>query len=521
MTLGPACGGAGDGGDTAATPTSTETTSAEPTGSSPGTNEPTSDPVETTDGVAPEPTSTTAVAPTTDATDTTTTDTTTTTTTDTTTTGDTTGDTTTGDTTTGDTTTDDTTTIGYTSTGDDTTGDATTGDATTDDTTTDDTTGDTTGMGGQDDVLYVRPDGQNSNPGTKEQPLRTIQWAIAQAVQLGTIKTIRVAEGEYSFDYANKTHIVMAPGVSLHGGYRSDWGARDPAQYVTRIVDATPTPISSTEDNPHRAIEIPDSVTADTVLEGFHVTVKRGQFRAAVFIAGGDATLRNNVIEPVIDNDSVRNYGLRVLQGNPTVVANRIRFNVIKDSTSAGISASQSSLLIANNVIDMSNVKASARAIELWSGAPKILGNSVYLMKGVNVYGIHLTGQAKPVLDNNLLDSENLTATCVYSSNAQAVPSAARNNVLNCATLLSGTEPLRTWTSVTSFEAGLMNATNNLKLTQSAVHPDNDLQLDAQDLCTVTRGGRDITADIPKDINGVTRTVPLSIGAHEWDGDCQ
>src|SRR5690606_15640036 len=138
-----------------------------------------------------------------------------------------------------------------------------------------------------------------------------------------------------------------------------------------------------------------------------------------------------------------------------------------------------SDLLIAANVIDMSYVLGTARAISLSNGAAKILGNSVYLMDGTNSYAIHLTAQAKPVIDNNLLESEDLTATCLFSSDSQTVPSAARNNVLNCHNTLYGLNPLRQWMSVTSFENGLMNAKDNLKLAQSVVHPDDELILDA------------------------------------------
>jgi hypothetical protein len=39
--------------------------------------------------------------------------------------------------------------------------------------------------------------------------------------------------------------------------------------------------------------------------------------------------------------------------------------------------------------------------------------------------------------------------------------------------------------------------------------------------CTVSRGGLDLSADVPDDIDGLARTAPLSIGAHEWDGACR
>ena len=64
----------------------------------------------------------------------------------------------------------------------------------------DDTTG---GLGGEPNVLYVHPDGSNGDAGTIDAPMRTIQWAISQAVGQGGIDTIRVAEGDYCLLYTS------------------------------------------------------------------------------------------------------------------------------------------------------------------------------------------------------------------------------------------------------------------------------------------------------------------------------
>jgi hypothetical protein len=497
--LGPACGDSGADG-TASTSSTTEFGTTSTDTSAGESTMPTSEPGTTagTDGTSGLTTTTTVEPPTTG--DTMAVDTTTTTG-DTTTTG---ATTTTGDTTTsGDTTTTDTTTTG--------------------DTTTESSTGDgsTTGIGGEANVLYVREDGQNGNPGTIELPLRTIQWAIDKAGQLGTIDTIRVAEGDYAVDYSNDDHIVMIDGVSLYGGYRADWGERDPAQYVTRIVDESAVALPTSESDPHRSIEIPAGVSGSTVLDGFHVGVAHGQHRAALFVAG-DATIRNNVIEPLEDVGSVRIVGIRVYFGDPNIVANRFRFAVEQvQKPSLAITAVSSNGLFADNVIDMSGVLGTAYGIYLQGGATKVLGNSIYLQDVGSTYGIWLASNATPVVDNNLIESENLSAICIFSQGGGSVPNAARNNVLDCDYTLRGNDPSRSWTTVLQFEDELANAADNLKLAQTIVGPDDDMVLDTQSPCTVTQGGRDITADVPDDIDGLPRTLPLSIGAHEWDGGCQ
>jgi hypothetical protein len=500
LVLGPACGdGGGAGNSSAATASGSDASTASAGGSTSGTTS------ATPSTGAVDPTGGDPSAATTGAVDTL--------------------DSTTLDSTTLDSTTLDSTTLDSTtleSTAGETTVESTTGETTLESTTGELSTGDdgTTGIGGEANVLYVREDGQNGNPGTADLPLRTIQWAIDRAVEQGGIDTIRVAEGDYAVDYTDADHIVMAAGVSLYGGYRADWGERDPAQHVTRIVDETPVALPSSEANPHRALEIPADVGADTVLDGFHVGVARGQFRAALFVRG-DATIRGNVIEPVVDATSVTTYGARLDHGSPTIVANRFRFAVVQDKgLSTAISAVESDGLFADNVIDTSGALVSTTGIWLAGGAAKILGNSIYLQHGGNPQGIYLSALAKPTIDNNLLEHEGFTGACIYSVGGAAVPAAARNNVLDCNYMLLGINPQRAWDTMMEFEAGLANAADNVRLAQNVVAPDDDMVLDAQSPCEVTQGGRDITADVPDDIDGVARTLPLSIGAHEWDGGC-
>ena len=96
-----------------------------------------------------------------------------------------------------------------------------------------------------------------------------------------------------------------------------------------------------------------------------------------------------------------------------------------------------------------------------------------------------------------------------------------RNNLLDCYYTLFGSDPLRSWQTVMDLENSLGAATDNLKLQALVTDPTQDMALAASDPCTVTQGGRDVSADVPEDLDGVQRTAPLSIGAHEWDAGCQ
>lgn len=377
----------------------------------------------------------------------------------------------------------------------------------------------TGGLGGEPNVLYVHPDGSNGDPGTIDAPMRTIQWAISEAVDQGGIDTIRVAEGDYAYDYGNDDHVVVADGVSLYGGYASDWSARDPWQYVTRLVDESQY-IASSEDDPHRAMEVPADVGADTVIDGFDVRVTVGQFRAGILVLG-DATIRNNRLLPTMAFESVATAGVRILGGDPTIASNRFAFEIADSQGSAtGIDAEDSDGMFVDNVIDMRSDGAYQFGVRLVYGAPQIVANSIYLESATNEIGIWLLS-ATPVIDNNLIESEDFDGVCVWSVGGASVPTAMRNNLLDCYYTMFGSDPLRSWLTIMELESNLAGASDNVKLQALVTDPDEDMVLDAGDPCTVTQGGRDVSGEVPEDIDGLPRTAPLSIGAHEWDAGCR
>jgi len=73
------------------------------------------------------------------------------------------------------------------------------------------------------DGIFVSPDGNNANPGTKAKPKREIQAAV-DAVKAGVGRYVLVAAGSYG-------HVQIATGVSIYGGYDpNDWSQRSASQ---------------------------------------------------------------------------------------------------------------------------------------------------------------------------------------------------------------------------------------------------------------------------------------------------
>lgn len=70
---------------------------------------------------------------------------------------------------------------------------------------------------------------------------------------------------------------------------------------------------------------------------------------------------------------------------------------------------------------------------------------------------------------------------CIQSMDCASAPSPARNNLLHCDHMLLGSNPVRIWKTVMQLEDGLgQDASDNLKLSQVLVTPEDDMLLDAQ-----------------------------------------
>lgn len=105
-----------------------------------------------------------------------------------------------------------------------------------------------------DAFIYVRTTGNDSDPGTLIRPMRTIQAAIAEGLASG--KDVLVAVGTYDGG------LGVVGGVSVFGGYRTDFRQRDPGLFPV-VVERRGVPGAP--------VLTCDDVTATTEIDGFEI----------------------------------------------------------------------------------------------------------------------------------------------------------------------------------------------------------------------------------------------------------
>lgn len=138
-------------------------------------------------------------------------------------------------------------------------------------------------------AVYVARSGNDSAPGTREAPLKTIGAAIAKAGQDPSKPSVFVQFGTY--DEA----ITMSPGIHVYGGFDEAW--RQNTAVSTEIVAGSPAVRFS-------------SITTETILD--HVLVKSadatgaGASSIAILVEGSTGvTLRSVDVVPGLGGDGV------------------------------------------------------------------------------------------------------------------------------------------------------------------------------------------------------------------------
>jgi hypothetical protein len=228
-------------------------------------------------------------------------------------------------------------------------------------------------------VVFVHPIGNDSNDGTPQAPLATVQAGLDKASALEYVPgSVLVGAGTYTADYRS-TEIPVAAltvdGISLYGGYSAtDWSVRDPAVHVTTLQDTSSTGGDTVD--PNRAVYVSTAITGATVLDGFTVQGGAGDMSSGAFVEG-DATLRNNVF-----------------QGGSGDSSN----GILLYGTSAA------PLLTGNTLHGGSGTSASYGVLALSGPRPILRGNALHGGSGNWSYGLRVMESIATVEQQNTID---------------------------------------------------------------------------------------------------------------------
>ena len=269
-------------------------------------------------------------------------------------------------------------------------------------------------------VIHVSIDATNandSNVGTRDQPLQTIIAAVDLANSTLSKSEIRVALGTYTTFSEGGTNIEVSDGMRLMGSYSADWLRRNPITYPTTVND-TSTTTASDINNPNCVITISAGAGSETRVDGF--TLTGGGFADDGTIDGtscgieiemnASPTIENNIISggSAIDSHGILDRGLSPV----------IRNNTIRGSepgafywfSSNGILSTGSSPIIVGNDIYAGN-KWLGKGISLNNVNAIVEQNSVSGHSREHSTGIYINGTSTVLLRDNTIHGGSSYAT--------------------------------------------------------------------------------------------------------------
>jgi len=252
-------------------------------------------------------------------------------------------------------------------------------------------------------AVYVSVEkGDESFPGSLEQPKKTIQSGINRAKELfpNEPSVVRVAEGTYI-----ENSIQMINGVSVLGGYSATW-SRNPSVNITIVTDNRTT--GGTTSEPNSVFICPSDVTDidNTILDGFLMNIGAGNYAAGIYCEG-DANISNNTItgKSISGTGAGEVYGIRIVGSGAMLYYNLINpgyGNGSSDRT-CGIYTSDSTANINSNNINGGHGNSSLGIfINSSTGMNSIIYNNIIdCGSGNSAICITIENSSHPSIDYN------------------------------------------------------------------------------------------------------------------------
>ena len=254
-----------------------------------------------------------------------------------------------------------------------------------------------------DGVVYVHArDGRDYNPGTIDQPKRTIASAVREAERVYDTAEVRVAGGVYQVTSTT----VVSKDISLYGGFDpDDWSVRDPAVHETKWNNIRTS-------GSHATLSYQPGV-GEVILDGFTITAGNGSIAlneatAAIFVSGASPVIRNNTI---VTGIAARAYGISASGAAFRVKHNRFVTNAL-EALVVCLNVAGSTVEISDNTITGAMIN-QFYGFFLDSSQAVVERNSIDAAQPMNLaYGVNVNGGAA-VIRNNVISAGSMNTSYV------------------------------------------------------------------------------------------------------------
>ncbi len=282
--------------------------------------------------------------------------------------------------------------------------------------------------------------GDPSNDGTKTSPLSVIQTGVNLADDLYDTARVNVAEGDYNVACALSPSAVyaveMKEGISLYGGYSENFNNYNSSTYISKITDTSTSGTGSSEFNPISAIYCDSTITNNTVIDGFTITIgKDNGTHSAIYCNGGSPTIKNNIIQGQdLANASLLSHGILFSSSSAIIQNNTIDPGTSTVNSTGLYCVSTSTLTIENNTLS-GGVGDSSYVIRTEGGSDAIISyNNItggdWSTEGIS---IRVYNSAPTITDNtfNILSTLKWETYSITEENGTSDPLSVKRNNFN------------------------------------------------------------------------------------------
>jgi hypothetical protein len=349
-------------------------------------------------------------------------------------------------------------------------------------------------------ALFVAEEGDDTHPGSSAWPKATIAAAVdvaSEIVARGDVAelTVRIALGNYTL----AGPLELPRGVSLHGGFDTEWSAPGPDRLSNVHLAAGATVIS-----------IPGTVTGAR-LANLSLTTEGAALVTGIDCEGSAAT----IVHCTVDVSSGEETSAGILAGGEGLLVDActIRCGGAREY-SWGIACSGADVTVRNTVIRC--LPAAGTTV------PLHLSSSDATLRNLTVHGGRATGDtllfvnsSRCTVENTILFASEPSHGIRLSDSAAEVESLRNNLFLGCdeAIIQPATGgPLTTIAAAESY-LGAAASDNAADLDPGFV----DVAAGDYHITTDALSGLDLSAEFGVDRDGAARTVPWSAGAYELE----